>query len=188
MHILKLVDWHYFIGLMLLPFFLMGAILAVVLFQDLTRYNPEYFSSAFQQRYSIPNALITDLEIALRNGDPRLMTEIQGTKSLPQQLEPNPNLRFMIMLESQGKYMDYLFMDTTNYQRYPQHLKNINGRYVRVPDGLYYLVDSRKWTSTFFPLAAFWWVCVFLFTAGLWFFRLMAAYRHKSFGEKQHDH
>ena len=179
----KWVDWSYVIGLLLLPFFIMGIFLLLAYIQDLTRYNPYFFNEDFQERYAVPNDVITDLEISLMRADSELLAATQGTKSGPQQLEPNPNLRFMIMLEADGKYFDYLFMDTSNYQRFPQHLKQVNGRYVRVPEGLYYLVDSQKWVSTFFPLAAIWWLLVILFTVGTWFFRVMAAYRRKRFGE-----
>jgi hypothetical protein len=185
MKLRKLVDWPYVIGLMLLPFFIMGIFLMLAFIQDLTRYNPHFFNAEFQERYAVPNDVITDLENALMRADSELLSETQGTKSAPQQLIPNPNLRFMIMLEADGKYFDYLFMDTTNYQRFPQHLKQVNGRYVRVPEGLYYLVDSRKWISTFFPLAAIWWLIVILFTIGIWFFRVMAAYRRKRFGARE---
>ena len=75
-------------------------------------------------------------------------------------------------------------MDTSNYQRYPQHLKLVNGRYVRVPEGLYYMVDSQKWVSTFFPIAAIWWLLVVIFTVGVWFFRIMADFRRRRFGER----
>lgn len=183
MKLRKWVDWTYVIGLLLLPFFIMGIFLLLALIQDLTRYNPHFFNVEFQERYAVPNDVITDLEIALMRADSELLAETQGTKSGPQQLEPNPNLRFMIMLAADGKYIDYLFMDTSNYQRYPQHLKKVNGRYVRVPEGLYYLVDSRKWVTTFFPLAAIWWLLVILFTISIMFFRVMAAYRRNQFGE-----
>ena len=182
MKLRKLVDWPYVIGLMLLPFFIMGIFLMLAFIQDLTRYNPHFFNAEFQERYAVPNDVITDLEKALMSADAELLSEIQGTRVAPQQLYPNPHLRFMIMLASDGKYFDYIFMDTSNYQRFPQHLKQVNGRYVRIPEGLYYLVDSRKWISTFFPLAAIWWLIVILFPTGVWFFRVMAAYRRKRFG------
>ena len=184
MKIRRWVDWPYVIGLLLVPFFIMGFILLLAFLQDLTRYDQEYFSVEFQERYAVPSSLITELEIALMNADRQLLAEIEGVKTVNQQLKPNPNLRFMIMLESDSKYFDYLFMDTTNFQRYPQHLKQVNGRYVRVPEGLYYLVDSRKWVSTFFPITAIWWLLVILFTLGVWFFRVMAAFRRRRFGER----
>lgn len=177
------IDWTYVIGLLLLPIMIMGAILLAGLIQGLTRYNYGYFNQDYQQRYAVPNNLITDLETALREGNEDLMAEIQGTRNAEIKTGANPNLRFMIMLESSGKYLDYLFMDTTNYRRYPQHLKQLNGRYIRVPEGLFYAVDSRQWISTFFPLAALWWMLVILFTISVWFYRLMANYRQRRLGE-----
>jgi hypothetical protein len=181
------IDWPYVIGLLLLPLLIMGGILLAGFIQGLTRNNREFFNPRFQERYSVPNNLITDLETALRNGDESLLAEVQGTRTADINTGANPNLRFMIMIESSGKYLDYLFMDTSNYRRYPQHLKQLNGRYIRVPEGLYYAVDSRQWISTFFPLASIWWLLVILFTISVWFFRLMANYRQKSLGEISSD-
>ena len=181
------IDWPYVIGLLLLPFLIMGGILSAGFLQGLFRYNQDYFKPRYQDLYAAPNKLITDLETALREGDESLLAETQGTSKAEIKAGANPNLRFMIMIESSGKYLDYLFMDTSNYKRYPQHLKQLNGRYVRVPEGLYYAVDSRQWTSTFFPLAVIWWLIMILFTTGVWFFRLMANYRQKRLGEISSD-
>jgi hypothetical protein len=181
------IDWPYVIGLLLLPLLIMGGILLAGFIQGISRYNLEFFKPQYQDLYAVPNSLITDLETALREGDEGLLAEIQGTKTADIKTGANPNLRFMIMIESSGKYLDYLFMDTSNYRRYPQHLKQLNGRYIRVPEGLYYAVDSRLWIATFFPLAAIWWLLVILFTVSVWFFRLMANYRQKRLGEISPD-
>ncbi|MFN2158448.1 MAG: hypothetical protein ACK2U3_01250 [Anaerolineales bacterium] len=181
--ITRWIDLTYVIGLLLLPFLIMGGLLLTGFIQGLTRYNQDYFNEHYQNLYAVPNSLVADLENALREGNVNLLAETQGTRTAKINNGGNPNLRFMIMLESSGQYLDYLFMDTSNYQRFPQHIKQLNGRYIRVPEGLYYAVDSRGWTATFFPLAAIWWLLVILFTVSIWFFRIMKAYRQKRFGE-----
>ena len=119
------IDWPYVIGLLLLPFLIMGGILSAGFLQGLFRYNQDYFKPHYQDLYAAPNKLITDLETALREGDESLLAETQGTSKAEIKAGANPNLRFMIMIESSGKYLDYLFMDTSNYKRYPQHLKQL---------------------------------------------------------------
>lgn len=179
----KKVDWPYVIGLLLLPFIVMGAILLVVWVQGLTRYDPAYFSQDYVDRYAVPSELLLELETALRSGDQELLAELQGTKGLPGEMTPLPNLRFLIFWDQSEKYSDYLFMDTRNYHRYMQHLKLVDERYVRVPDGLYYLVDSGGWISTFGPIAAIWWTGVILLTIGIWVYRSMAKVRSDLFSK-----
>jgi hypothetical protein len=171
--------------LLLLPFIITGIFLLIASIEDLTRYNQDYFNDGYQARYAVPSSLITDLENALRSGDETLLAKLQGTRHVPRNMESKPNLRFMIFWEYNGKYSEYLFIDTSNYHRHMQHLKEVNGRYIRVPDGLYYLANSGLWLSTFGPIAVFWWLVVILFTLGIWFYRSMAAYRQRQYSD--HD-
>jgi hypothetical protein len=179
----KLIDLPYVIGLLLLPFLIMGLILLAGFLDGLARYDPALFSEQYLEKYANPNSLITDLETALHTGNTSLLRELQGTRGEPAEFAANPNLRFMIFTDFDGVYSDYLFMDTTNYHRYIQHLKEVGGRYVKVPDGLYYFVNSRDWVSTFGPIMVIWWAIVLLFTIGVWLYRLMARYRQQRFGE-----
>ena len=179
----KLIDWPYVIGLLLLPIVLVGIFLLVAWILSVTRYDPAFFSDAYQERYAFPNPLLTDLENSLRDGDGALLAELQGTRQIPSNPEKLANLRFLIFWDTHGKYTDYLFMDMKNYHRYLQHLRIVNGRYVRVPDGAYYLADSGRWKTTFGPLAVVYWLLVILFTLGVWIYRSMSAYREKVFGK-----
>ena len=54
-------------------------------------------------------------------------------------------------------------MDSSNYHRYVIHIKMVNGRYVWVPESLYYYVDSGRWVRTFFPILTVWWLVLFLY-------------------------
>lgn len=179
----RTIDWQYVLGLLLLPFIITGIFLLIAFIEDLTRYNQAYFNDGYQARYAVPSSLITDLENALRSGDETLLAKLQGTRHVPRNMESKPNLRFMIFWEYDGKYSEYLFIDTSNYHRHMQHLKEVNGRYIVVPDGLYYMANSGRWLSTFGPIAVFWWLVVILFTLGIWFYRSMAAYRQKQYGD-----
>ena len=175
------IDWQYVVGLVLLPFLLLALAYLVSLIQWVVRYNPAYFTQEYLERYAVRGDLLLDLETAIRQGDGQLLAEVQGTRGIPQNLEPLPNVRFLIYWDRDGKYDDYLFMDTRNYHRYMQYLKQTRGRYVRVPEGFYYYMDSGNWIHIFGPLLAVWLVIVILFTLGVWIYRSMAAVRKEMY-------
>jgi len=177
----KLIDWHYVLGLLFLPLLLVGIAFLVAYIEGLTRYNPAYFNTDYQRRYASRDTLLANLETALRDGDRALLAEIQGTRSVPDRIKPLPNIRFIIFWNYSGRYSNYLFMDTSNYYRYMQHLKIVNQRYVVIPESFYYYIDSGHWIAVVGPIIAFWWVLVILFTIGVWFYRSMSAYQEKLF-------
>lgn len=180
----RLIDWWYVVGLMALPLLFIALILAAGYIQGLIRYNPAYFSGEYLERYAVPSQVLFDLERAIREADGELLAQTQGADDVPQDLEPLPNVRSLIYWDSEGEYSNYMFMDTTNYRRYMQHLKLVEGRYVRVPEGFYYLIDSGGWIDTFGPIAAIWWLVVILFTAGVWVYRYTAALREEMYGPR----
>lgn len=179
----KTIDLPYVIGLLLLPVLLVGLFLLAGWIIGLVRYNPAYFTEEYQKRYAFPSPLLSDLEDALRSGDGKLLAQLQGTRRIPSDLENMPNLRFLIFTDSQDEYSNFLFMDMKNYRRYIQHLRLVKGRYVRVPEGIYYLADSGSWKRTFGPLAVVYWLILIIFTLGVWIYRSMAEYRQKLFGK-----
>jgi membrane-anchored protein YejM (alkaline phosphatase superfamily) len=85
-----------------------------------------------------------------------------------------------MFIRADGKYLDYLFLDYSNYHRYSFHLKKINGRYVSVPENLYYFVDSGHWVRTFAPVFAIWLLILSLFVFGTWLYRSLAEYRRET--------
>ena len=180
----KLIDWPYLIGLLFLLALLAGLALLVGWVDGVLRYDPAYFDEPYLSRYEAPSPLLADLENALRTGDAALLAELQGTRWPAAQIEKLPNVRFLIYWDDDKEYSDYLFMDMKNYHRYMQHLKAMKGRYVVVPDGLYYAVDSGSWIRTFGPLAVVWWLVLVLFTLGVWFYRWMAAVRAERYGPR----
>ncbi len=177
----RTLDWPYIVGLLLLPIAVLVIFLVAGWVDGLFRFHPDYFSSPYLEKFREPTSVLTELEKALRQGDVDSLKAIEGTRRASTHLEPLPNVRFMIFWESDGKYTDYLFMDTKNYHRYMQHLKFHQGRYVRVPDGLYFYVDSGRWVRTFGPIAAIWWILVILFTAVFYVYRSMEQFRASLF-------
>jgi hypothetical protein len=175
------IDWQYVVGLVLFPFLLLALAFLVSFIQGVVRYNPAYFTQEYLDRYAIKAELLHDLETAINQGDGLLLAEIQGTRSVPRNLEPLPNVHFLIYWDRDGKYDEYLFMDSQNYHRYMQYLRKAKGRYVRVPEGLYYYMDSGNWIHIFVPLLVIWWVLVALFTLGIWIYRSMAAVRKEMY-------
>lgn len=175
------MDWPYIVGLLLLPIAIVGIFLIAGWVDGLLRFHPDYFTPAYLKRYADPASVLTDLERALRQGDAETLKALEGTRLITRDLAPMPNVRFIILWEGDEKYMDYLFMDTHNYHRYMQHIKFFRGRYVRVPEGLYYYVDSGQWLSTFGPIAAVWWILVSLFTIGFYIYRSMERFRASLF-------
>jgi hypothetical protein len=62
----RTIDGQYVLGLLLLPFLIVGVFLLIAFSEDLTRYIPAYFNVGYQARYDVPNPLITDLENAFK--------------------------------------------------------------------------------------------------------------------------
>ena len=178
----KYIDWQYVFGLLALPLIVLGLLMLIYLIQDRLRYNPAYFTQEYKERYKIPSTLNDDLEKAIQQGDSNLMAVLQGTRQVPGNLEPLPKVRFLIFWEKAGKYNNYLFFDFSDYHRYMQHVKEVNGRYVVVPEGLYYYMDSGGWRLFFGPAAAIWWLLVILFTGGVWVYRSMKGVREDLWG------
>jgi hypothetical protein len=178
----KMIDWQYVLGLLMLPVVIVALLLLIGYIQGFIHYDPRYFTPEYVDRYQNVDAVITNLEQALQNGDAGLLAEVRGTRSTPGNLKPAPNLVFSILGEQGEKYQDYLFADRVTYHRFMMHLKKVKNRYVVVPENLYYYVDSGRWTRTFLPIAMIWWLGVILFTAGMWVYRYMEVLRQKMWG------
>ncbi len=177
----RLVNWRIVLFLLLVPFLGAGLAIIIAYVQGQVRYNPEYFSEEHIERYQILAPFLTDLETALKEGDENLMAVLQGTRSTPSFIPPNPNIRYSFLLNRQGGYDNHIFWDIETYVRYVQHIKNVDGRYVIVPESLYYYVDSGIWPTVFTPPALYWWTFVIITTIVLWVYRFLAAVRKQLF-------
>jgi hypothetical protein len=177
----KLINWKVVLFMLIVPFLATGAAFFVTFVQEQVRYEPEYFTEEYITRYQIPNPFLTDLETALREGDENLMAVLQGTRSTPTSITPNPNIQYSFLLNTQGAYFSHIFWDVETYVRYVQHVKLVDGRYVVVPESLYYYVDSGIWPTVFTPPFLYWWSFVLVTTIGLWIYRFLAAVRKQLF-------
>lgn len=178
----KFINWKFVSFLLIVPFLATIAAFAIALLDGQIRYRPDYFSNDYIDHYDVLDHFLTDLEQALQNGDEALMQALQGSHKKPQQIEPNPNIRYSFLLDRQGDYDNHIFWDTKTYIRYVQHIKIVNGRYVVIPEGLYYYVNSGTWPTVFTPPALYWWSFVIIITTGVWIYRALAAVRRQLFG------
>ena len=121
------------------------------------RYDQAYFSEDYSERYSVPSAVVIDLENALRAGDEDMMAALQGLRK-PRMVETSPNVRMVILYEAGETYLSYLFWDTRTFDRYAFHVERINGRWVVAPEDATFFLRTGKWTSTWLPPAMIWWV------------------------------
>jgi hypothetical protein len=177
----RLINWKVVLFLMVVPFLVSGAAYAIASVQEQVRYKPEYFSEEYISRYQSLNPFLADLETAFHEGDEELMAVLRGTRSTPSFIPPNSNIQYSFLLDQQGDYGNYVFWDIETYVRYVQHIKQVNGRFVVVPDSLYYYVDSGSWLTVFTPLALYWWSFVVIVTIGIWIYRLLAVVRKQLF-------
>lgn len=178
----KFVNWKFVLFLLCVPFLATGTAFVIAFLQGQIRYHPDYFSSQYVERYDVLNPFLTDLEQSLNLGDEALMQALQGTRKKPQTIVPNQNIRYSFLLDRKGGYDNHIFWDEKTYIRYVQHITTVNGRYVVVPESLYYYVDSGAWPTVFAPPALYWWSFVFIITAGVWLYRALAAVRRQLFG------
>ncbi len=178
----KYIDWGYVLGLLLLPPVVFALLGLVAWVQGQTRYDPAFFTPEYQERYAFPGAVAVDLEQALKTGDAALLHALTATRAAPPSLQARPQVILALLSSGDEKYLNYLYFDASNYERIVHHIRQVDGRYVVVPEGLYYFYDSGQWKGVFAPLAATWWILVIVFTAGVWFFRYMAETRQRLFG------
>jgi len=184
---LHLAERQYMLILVLLPIITMAILLLTGLALGRIRNNPAFFTENYLQRYSTPGDLLEELEMALKRGDTTKFGELTGTKWSPRSTEPIPNLQFSIFWDKDEKYQDYLFMDMSNYRRYMIHIKKSGGRYIWVPENLYYYTDSNRWLRTFFPLLSIWWIILFLYFVTKKVYRSLVSYKPGSIGNHHQD-
>ena len=175
----RLIDWPYVIGLLLLPIFLVLIAFLVSWIQGASRWDPAFFTQDYLDQYEAPGSVAIDLERALREADETLLRQLQGTKRAESVPEPRPQLIYALLWEVDGEYFDYLYFDASTYRRLIQHVRMIQGRYVVVPENLYYYMNSGNWLQVISPLAITWWILVLLFTVMTLVYRYMERWRHQ---------
>lgn len=178
----KYIDWPYFIGLMLVPVIVVGILFLYAKIDELTRYDPAYFTEEFRERYHSPGMVAIALEPILREGDEDSIRELLGTRRGLKKLEARPDLILVFLLEADEKYFHYLYFDIRDYNRVMEYIREWNGRFVASKMDLYYYMDSGQWKVIAGPLAAAWWSLVIVFTAGVYVYRRTRIARQKMYG------
>lgn len=177
----RLIDWPFVIGLLLLPIGFLFVLFAIKFIQDFTRYDNNYFTDEYLERYETPSSVAFALEGALRDGNEELMAELLGTRAGPDSMEPRPSLVYVFLLDRVGDYFHYLYLNQDDFRREVQFIKEADGRYVASEDDLYFYVDSGRWQEVAGPLIATWWVVVIVATGVMYTYRYMARVRESQY-------
>ena len=177
----KLIDWPFVVGLLLLPFLVLGVLFVVKFIQNYTRYDQSYFTEEYLARYESPSSVAIALEEALQEADEDLMAELLGTNSGPRDMEPRPSLNYVFLFGRTGDYLQYLYFNRDNYNRHIEFIKEVDGRYVTSAEDMYFYLDSGRWREVAGPLIAMWIVLVIVATSVLYIYRYMARVRESRY-------
>lgn len=140
----------------LLPVAVLGLLISVTRGEGWMRYDPEYFTPVYLEKYATASATAKALEQGLQTGDPGLSTELQGLRR-PRELPAGPDIELVMLWSRTTRYTTYLYVDRWTYQRYLYPLTQVRGRWVVAPEDIYYWMRSGRWRSLFLPVALTWW-------------------------------
>lgn len=169
---------YIFIGLAILPLFLAGLFILYVVIQLPYRYDMSYFTPQYQEKYNAPGDVATAMEEVLQTGDSLLYAELTGLRRKAQAPEANPNMVLTIVLDvDELGYFHYLYFDVKTYKRAVYYIKEVNDRWVLIPEDAVFAFKSGRWLLTFAPLAALWWSILFFVGFGIYIFRRSARFR-----------
>lgn len=176
----KLLNWA--LGLVSLPLliiFLYGMYANV---NRYFRYDEAYFTPQYRSKYDVPAKLTIALEKALQEGDEELYAELLGLKRAPDPFQPKPNIYFSILLDvDEADYFHYLFFDFDTYHRSTYYVKEVKGRWIVVPVGLYFYWDNHQWWDFMMPITITWWSLLTVAGIGFVLYQKAAKYRRKTY-------
>jgi hypothetical protein len=155
-----------------LPLVLLGLYVLSMQIHGLVRYDPAYFTAPYLERYQTSGSVARALEKALQTGDQVLLAELQARRR-PAAFAANPNLSFIMLSEYTERYLTYLYVDMSNYERYPHYIEQVNGRWVVSAPDPYFYMNSGRWQAVFLPLALAWWALEGVVLLAAWLFRLL---------------
>lgn len=169
---------YVFIGLAFVPLLLAGLFILFAAVQLPFRYDMSYFTSEYQERYDAPGDVALTLEDVLHTGDATVFSELTGLRLKARVPEANPNMALTIVLDvDELGYFHYLYYDVRTYERAVYYIREINNRWVLVPEDAVFALHTGRWLLTFAPLAAIWWAILLCVGLGLLIFRLSARFR-----------
>ncbi len=141
------------------PLIIAGIYILGVQIHGLFRFDQAYFAPEYQETYHSPGMVAIALERALQTGDTQLYAELTGLKREIGEITPRPALHFSILVEVDKRdYFHYLYFDFDTFLRDTHYVKEVNGRWVAVPQDAYFYFDSGQWLKVFGPVSASWWV------------------------------
>ncbi len=179
---MKKQHWFRLAGFAIFPLLVAGLFILVVTIQAEFRYNQDFFTLLYQDRYSSPGTVASALEKAIQTSDQDLYLELTGLRKKPTPIKHNPNIRLTILLEvDEAGYFQYLFFDVKTYERALFFLKNVMNRWIVVPQDAYFYLDSGRWLAVFTPLALIWWGTLFVVELAILVYRTAARFRESLF-------
>jgi hypothetical protein len=163
-----------------LPLVLLGVYVLAMRIHGLVRYDPAYFTAPYLEKYQTSGSVARVLEKALQTGDKTLFAELQGRRR-PAPFVANPNVSFVMLSEYTDRYLTYVYVDRSSYERYPHYIEQVKGRWVVAAPDLYFYMNSGRWQAVFLPLALAWWALEGIILLGILVARLVARWRERTF-------
>ena len=167
---------------LLAPFIVLGLLVVAMKVYGLIRYDPDYFTETYLERYSQPGELALALETALKTDDEALLAELQALR-WPEQFGTGSSIIFVMLWARTDRFITYLYFDMQSYERHPHYVELVNGRYVVTPEDLHYYLYSGQWKGVFYPLAIIWWTLGVIAIGLVWIFRASETMRARLYGE-----
>jgi hypothetical protein len=174
-----LINWKLALAFLSVPIVVGALLLGATRLFELFRYDEAYFTESYADLYSTPGTVAIDLERALRSGDATLLKALQGLQQDPKPFQPNTHLILSILTEVDGEYFHYMYFDQQEFRRLTKFIKKVDNRWVEVPEGLFYYVDSGQWLRFFAPLSAFYWSLVIVVHLVILVYKVTARYRDR---------
>lgn len=152
----------------LVPFITVGAYVTAMNVVHVFRYDEQYFTDAYLEKYPAPGPVSIAIEQAIQKGEIELMQEISGLRKDVHPVEPNSDFILTTLLDVDDfGYFHYLYLDMSTLRRSTYYVKEVSGRYVFVPQDAYFYYDSGYWWDVYLPIALVWWVIVAACTVGV---------------------
>ncbi len=171
-----------FIVLVTIPVMIAFGYFLFVTAQEIFRYDEQYFTLHYQEKYNSPGTVARTLEGALKEGNQQLLKELQGIHRDPDILEPNPRISLSILLDvDDAGYFHYMFFDFEIYRRSTYYVIDVCGRWVLAPEDLYFYWQTGRWLDFYLPSALTWWVILIVAGGGLLLFQQAKKIRQVDF-------